>query len=124
MRAKQTDSRDHPGLPRDCLQWIFWKSGWRYAARSQVAMWRGVGEVYSRKREKGVDSSVRADAEILEWRLREIGKVRVIYQKWCEITNRYGAAWRAVCGIHHCVHPWVDLPEMEVTMDLTLRMEA
>jgi len=88
-------------------------------------MWQGVGEVRSRKREKGADSSVRADDEILEWRLRENGKVRgVIHQKWWEITDRYGAAWQAVCGIHHCVRPWVDLPEMEVIMHLTLRMEA
>lgn len=34
-------------------------------------MWLGVGEVRSRKQEKDADSSVRADDEILEWRLRE-----------------------------------------------------
>lgn len=37
-------------------------------------MWLGVAKLRSQKRERGADSSVGADAEILEWRLRENSK--------------------------------------------------
>ena len=88
-------------------------------------MWLGGGEVCSRKREKGARSSVRADDEIPEWHLREHRKGQGGHQsKKVKITNRYGVAWHAVSGIHHCVHPWVGLPEMKAIMHLTLRMKA